>query len=48
LTHSASYRSLDAIKRNATESKEDFLERVTTGIQELMNEEISARQAKNE
>ena len=48
LTHSASYRSLDAIKRNATESKEDFLERVTSDIQGLMNEVISARQAKNE
>jgi signal transduction histidine kinase len=48
LTHSTSYRSLDAIKRNSTESKESFLERVATGIQELMNVEISARRIRNE
>ena len=46
LTHSTSYRSLEPIKRNSTESKEDFLERVATDIQELMNE-ISARQVRN-
>jgi anti-sigma regulatory factor (Ser/Thr protein kinase) len=43
LTHSASYRSLEAIKRNSTESKEDFLERVTSDIQGLMNEVILSR-----
>jgi hypothetical protein len=48
LTYSASYRSLEAIKRNTTESKEEFQERVTTDIQELMNDEISARQVNNE
>jgi hypothetical protein len=47
LTHSASYRSLEATKRNPSESKEDFLERLTTDIEELMNEEISARQVRN-
>jgi len=47
LTHSTSYRSLETIKRNSTESKEEFLERVATDIQELMNVEISARQASN-
>jgi hypothetical protein len=47
LTHSASYRSLEAIKRNSTESMEDFLERVATDTQELMNKEISARQVRN-
>jgi signal transduction histidine kinase len=47
LTHSASYRSLEAIKRNPTESKDRFLERVTTDIQELMKDEISSRQVRN-
>jgi signal transduction histidine kinase len=47
LTHSTSYRSLEAVKRNPTESKEDFLERVATDIQELMNRAISARQVRN-
>jgi len=47
LTHSTSYRSLEPIKRDSSESKEDFLERVSTDIQELMNEEISSRQARN-
>jgi signal transduction histidine kinase len=47
LTHSVSYRSLEAIKRNATESMEGFLERVATSIQELMNVEISTRQVRN-
>jgi hypothetical protein len=31
------------MKRGSGESKEDFLERVSTDIQELMNEEISSR-----
>jgi signal transduction histidine kinase len=48
LTHSTSYRSLEPIKRDSSESKEDFLERVSTDIQELMNEEISTRQVRNE
>jgi len=43
LTHSTSYRSLETSKRNPTESMETFLERVAVDIQELMNEEISAR-----
>jgi signal transduction histidine kinase len=47
LTHSTSYRSLGTIKRNSTESKEKFLERVASDIQELMNVEISARQVSN-
>jgi hypothetical protein len=47
LTHSTSYRSLAPIKQNSTESKEAFLERVATNIQELMNEEIMARQVRN-
>jgi hypothetical protein len=47
LTHSTSCRSLEPIKRNSTESMEDFLERVATSIQDLMNEEILSRQATN-
>jgi hypothetical protein len=47
LTHSISYRSLDPIQRNSTESMDDCLERVATNIQELMNKEISSRQVKN-
>jgi signal transduction histidine kinase len=47
LTHSTSWRSLEAIKRTSPESTEQFLERVATDIQELMNEEISSRQVKN-
>jgi signal transduction histidine kinase len=43
LTHSTSYRSLEPMKRGSGESKEDFLERVSTDIQELMNQEISSR-----
>jgi signal transduction histidine kinase len=48
LTHSTSYRSLEAIKRNLTESMEHYLDRVANKIQELMNEEMSARQVGNE
>ncbi len=47
VTHLASYRALEPIKRNSTESKEEFLVRVATGIQEIMNEESSARQGTN-
>jgi hypothetical protein len=47
LTHSTSCRSLEAFRRQSIESKEDFLERVATSIQELMNEDISSRQVKN-
>jgi signal transduction histidine kinase len=43
LTLSTSYRSLEAIERNASESMEDFLEKAATKIQELMNQEISSR-----
>jgi hypothetical protein len=43
LTHSTSYRSLEPMKRGSGESKEDFMERVSTDIQELMNQEISSR-----
>jgi hypothetical protein len=40
---STSYQSLAPIERNASESMEDFLEKVATQIQERINEEISSR-----
>ena len=47
LTNSTSYHSLEAIKRDASESMKDFVEKVATQIQELMDEEISSRMVKN-
>jgi signal transduction histidine kinase len=47
LTHSTSYRSLEAINRKSTELMEDFLQTVAASIQELMNKEISSRQVQN-
>jgi signal transduction histidine kinase len=47
LTLSTSYRSLEAIKRNASESMEDYREKVATNIQELIHEEISSRMVEN-
>jgi signal transduction histidine kinase len=47
LTFSSSYRSLEAIKRNASESMEDFLEKVAIQLQGVMNEEISLRSVVN-
>jgi signal transduction histidine kinase len=47
LTTSTSYRSVEVIKRNASESMKDFVEKAATQIQELMNEEISSRMVKN-
>jgi dihydroneopterin aldolase len=46
VTHATSYRLLEAAKRSATESKEDLLETVAAEIQDLMNQEISSKQAK--
>jgi hypothetical protein len=43
LTTSTSYRSVEAIKRNASESMKDFVDKVANQIQELMDEEISSR-----
>jgi signal transduction histidine kinase len=48
LTLSTSFRSLEAIKRNASESMEDFLEKVANQIQALINEAISLRMVGNE
>jgi signal transduction histidine kinase len=47
LTLSTSYRLLDAIKRTGSESMEDFLQKVATRLQELMDEEISLRMVIN-
>jgi signal transduction histidine kinase len=47
LTNSTSYQSLAAVKRDASESMKDFVEKVATQIQELMNEEISSRMVKD-
>src|SRR6202166_5140396 len=48
LTTSTSHRSVEAIRRNATESMKDFVEKVATQIQEIMNQEISLRMVNNE
>lgn len=47
LTLSTSYRSLAATKRNSSESREGHLQKVVTGIQEFMNDEIVLRKVKN-
>ena len=47
LTTSTSYRSVEAIKRNVNESMKDFVKKVATQIQELVNEEISSRMVTN-
>jgi histidine kinase/DNA gyrase B/HSP90-like ATPase len=43
LTLSSSCRSLDALERNVGESDDVFLEKASTAIQTMMNEEISSR-----
>jgi signal transduction histidine kinase len=47
LTLSTSYRLVEAVKRSAGELMDDFLEKVATKIQELMDEEISSRMVIN-
>jgi len=47
LTLSASHRSLEGIERNASESVDIFLEKASTRIQAMMNEEISSRMVGN-
>jgi hypothetical protein len=47
LTTSTSFRSVGAIKRNVNESMKDFVEKVATQIQQLMDEEISSRMVIN-
>jgi signal transduction histidine kinase len=46
LTLATSYRSLEAIKRNPSESMEGFVDRVATNIQNLMDEELASRLVK--
>ena len=48
LTFSTSYRSLAANERNAGDPDEAFLEKASTEIQAMMNEEISSRMVANE
>jgi signal transduction histidine kinase len=47
LTLSTSCRSHEAIERNASESVDIFLEKASTAIQAMMNEEISSRMVGN-
>jgi hypothetical protein len=47
LTTSTSFRSVETIKRSASESVKGFVEKVATQIQELMDEEISSRMVEN-
>jgi signal transduction histidine kinase len=47
LTVSTSYRSLAAIERNANDAEDVFLEKASTEIQAMMNEEISSRMVAN-
>ena len=47
LTLATSYRSLQAMERNAIESVDSFLEKASTGIQAMINEEISSRMVAN-
>jgi len=48
LTFSTAYRSLEAIKQNAHESLDSFLERIAGKIQKLIDEEISLRMVEND
>jgi hypothetical protein len=47
LTLSTSYRLLGAVKRQASEPMEGFVERVSTNVQGLLDEEISLRTVRN-
>jgi hypothetical protein len=47
LTTSTSFQSVEASKRSEGESMKDFVEKVATQIQELMDEEILSRMVKN-
>ena len=47
LTLSTSCRSLEPIARNASESVDILLEKASTAIQAMMNEEISSRMVEN-
>jgi signal transduction histidine kinase len=47
LTLSTSYQVLAPVRRNSSESIEDFLEHLAFAVQELINEEISSRRMVN-
>jgi hypothetical protein len=47
LTAKASYRALEAVKRNARESMKGFVERVAVQVQQALNEELSLRMVLN-
>jgi signal transduction histidine kinase len=47
LTLSTSFRSLEAIERNTSESADVFLERTSTEILAMVNEELSSRMVSN-
>jgi signal transduction histidine kinase/polyhydroxyalkanoate synthesis regulator phasin len=47
LTLSSSYRSLESVKRDASESMEDYREKIAANIQKLIHEEISSRMVEN-
>ena len=44
---STSYQTLEPIERHASESMEDFLEKMAAKIQERINDEISSRMVKH-
>jgi hypothetical protein len=47
LTLSTTHRSVAAVKRNANESADIYLEKVSSEIQAMMNQEIASRVAAN-
>jgi signal transduction histidine kinase len=47
LACSTSYRALETIERNATESMEDSVDKVAAGIQDLIDGELAARMVEN-
>jgi signal transduction histidine kinase len=47
LTFTISYRSLEDTTRDENESTQEFLDKIATSIQKLMNEEISLRMVSN-
>jgi hypothetical protein len=47
LTHSTSFWALETIQRDVSQSMEDFIRNVATGIQGFMDQEISLRIAQS-
>jgi hypothetical protein len=48
VTISITHRPLEMTKRKDSESMDDYLEKVASQLQEVMDEEISSRMAQNE